>query len=192
MNHSYISEYRTKFTFANEAVKHIRTGNRVRYAFGICQSNELDIALARRKEELMNISILYDSVIFPFEVMKSDPNQKHFHYEVCKWDGYSNYELSFTGLVNKSHHTRAAGLVFMASVSTMDSEGFFWYAKEVPENAFQAEIINADYVMVEVNENISEKRKSGGRIHISQVDLVVPSNNAPLLNSLNRKLSTAS
>ena len=71
----------------------------------------------------------------------------------------------------------------MAAVSPMDQDGYFWITEEELEKSLQAEIETAEYVIVEVNENIPGHKKIGCRIHISQVYAVVLSNNAPLLNS---------
>ncbi|WP_276662209.1 hypothetical protein [Syntrophomonas wolfei] len=74
-------------------------------------------------------------------------------------------------------------LTFMVSVSPMDTEGYFWYTKKVSKQQFQNEIVASEYVLVEVNENIPGYKKIGCKIHISQVNFVVPSHNSPLLNT---------
>ncbi|WP_061215361.1 hypothetical protein [Syntrophomonas wolfei] len=69
---NYLKDYDRKFTFADEAVKCIKEGSIVRYAFGVCHTNELDFALARRRDKLNNVYILYDPDAYQYAAMISN------------------------------------------------------------------------------------------------------------------------
>lgn len=64
MDFKCAERYAEKISFADKAVKIVASGNSIRYAFGVFQSSELDIALAKRISELRNVKIYPDNDSF--------------------------------------------------------------------------------------------------------------------------------
>src|SRR5665647_1979811 len=74
--YDFSKEYQEKFTFPDEAIKMVTSGSRVHYVFGV--KNVLDVALARRKDELENI-VIYSHIKYNgYSVQKVDSSGKHF------------------------------------------------------------------------------------------------------------------
>ncbi len=57
MKNEYLKEYQSKLVSAEEAVKVVKSGDWLDYSFGLSSPNELDKALAKRKDELLNVNI---------------------------------------------------------------------------------------------------------------------------------------
>ncbi len=196
MSLKYTDEYARKFTFAEEAVKVIKSGNRVIYAFGICSINELDRALAKRKDELNDVKIICNDITCGYYAMDADFSGEHFKfYEgICPGTMESSMREGGTKKAgrrtdkNSSDHDVRPGHVFMATVSPMDKNGYFWFGRNVAENrVFQNYYEMAEYVILEINERILEGRVPGQEcIHISQADMIVGSNNDDLLQGFKK------
>lgn len=188
MNFNYITEYAQKLTFADEAVKLVSSGNTIRYAFEACSDNELDIALARRKGELQGISIYADDDHWHnYHVKQVDSTVSHFYFVDNNIKQYERSPIFKQNLAVdiacKKNASFIPGFIFMAVVSPMDQNGFFWLAKGIPRNKYRAEIKSAQYIFVEINENIYvTDERNREFIHLSEIHYVVPSFNAPLLN----------
>ena len=54
---SFAEEYQKKLTTADEAVKVIKSGDRLEYGWCVTTPDALDVALAKRMPELENIQI---------------------------------------------------------------------------------------------------------------------------------------
>jgi len=180
MDFKCAERYAEKISFADKAVKIVASGNSIRYAFGVFQSSELDIALAKRISELRNVKIYPDNDSFwHYDVHRVDPRGAHFYFE----------NISFTRQIwesqslSKAGYNLIPGFIFMAIVSPMDKDGFFWFPSGISRQKFQWEIEHAEYIIVEVNENVSNLDTTCNSIHINQVHRVVPSRNAPLINT---------
>lgn len=196
MSLNYIDEYTRKFTFAEEAVKVIKSGNRVIYAFGICSINELDRALAKRSDELYDVKIICNDITCGYYAMDADFTGEHFKFYEGICPGV--LESSFHEGGTKNSITRREkcstecdsrpGHVFMATVSPMDKNGYFWFGRYAAENRVLKKYYEmAEYVIIEINERILENINPGQEcIHISQVDMIVGSNNDDLLQGFKR------
>ncbi|MBP8819239.1 MAG: butyryl-CoA:acetate CoA-transferase [Syntrophomonadaceae bacterium] len=186
---SWLDEYKKKLVTADEAVKVIKSGDWVEYAFGVAGANELDAALARRIDELWDVKIRCDIGAWPHYTNEADPTGEHFYWNSWHCGGldrkyYNQGVLSYIPM--KFHEcpmmTRKDAdptNVFMATVSPMDKHGYFSFGAGCP--SAWAAIEKAQYVLLEVNTNMP--RVLGGNqesIHISQVDYVVESSNMPL------------
>ena len=186
---TFMDEYKSKLVTADEAVKVVKSGDWVEHAFGVAGANELDAALARRKDELFNVNIRCDIGVWPHYTNEADPTGEHFYWNSWHCGGadrnwYNKGLLSYIPM--KFHEcpvmTRQDCVptkVFMATVSPMDKHGYFSFGAGAPSS--WAAIEQADYVLVEVNTN--EPRVLGGNqegLHISQIDYVVESSNMPL------------
>lgn len=186
---TWLDEYKKKLVTADEAVKVIKSGDWVEHAFGVAGANELDAALARRKDELWDVKIRCDIGAWPHYSNEADPTGEHFYWNSWHCGGldrkyYNQGVLSYIPM--KFHEcpmmTRNDCVptnVFMATVSPMDKHGYFSFGAGCP--SAWAAIEKAQYVLLEVNTNMP--RVLGGNqesIHISQVDYVVESSNMPL------------
>ncbi|NLX01154.1 MAG: butyryl-CoA:acetate CoA-transferase [Syntrophomonadaceae bacterium] len=186
---SWLDEYKKKLVTADEAVKVIKSGDWVEYAFGVAGANELDAALARRIDELWDVKIRCDIGAWPHYTNEADPTGEHFYWNSWHCGGldrkyYNQGVLSYIPM--KFHEAPFMTRyncdptnVAMMTVSPMDKHGYFSFGAGSPST--WAAIEKAQYVIVEINTNMP--RVLGGNqecIHISQVDYVVESSNMPL------------
>ncbi|MGR6835693.1 acetyl-CoA hydrolase/transferase family protein [Syntrophomonas erecta] len=186
---NWIDEYRKRVTSPNEAVKVVKSGDWIEYAFGIGAANELDKALAGRKDELWDVKIRVDIGAWPHYTLDADPTGEHFIWHSWHFGGldrkyYNQRQMYYIPM--KFHEnpimTRndcVPNNVFMATVSPMDKHGYFSIGAGCA--SAMAALETADYVILEVNTNMP--RVLGGNqeaIHITQVDYVVESSNPPL------------
>ncbi|MGE5403879.1 MAG: acetyl-CoA hydrolase/transferase family protein [Candidatus Saccharibacteria bacterium] len=189
MERELMQAYKQKLVSADEAVKVVKSGDWVEYAFGIAGANELDAALAKRKEELWDVNIRCDLGIWPHYTNEADPTGDHFYWNA--WHvGPLDRKYYNQGILShipmKFHEcpmmTRNDCLptnVFMASVSPMDKHGYFSFGTGCA--SAWAAIEKADCVILEVNTNMPRVLGGGQEaIHVSQVDYVVESSNQPL------------
>jgi butyryl-CoA:acetate CoA-transferase len=185
----YLQEYQKKLVSADEAVKVVRSGDWIEHAFGVNGANELDQALAKRKDELWDVNIRVDIGAWPHYTLEADPTGEHFYWNSWHFGGldrayYNKGQLSYVPM--KFHEcpvmTRNDAVpnrIFMATVSPMDKHGYFSFGAGCP--SAMAAVENAEYVMVEVNKNMP--RVLGGNqeaIHISQVTHIIESSNQPI------------
>ena len=186
---NFMDEYKKKLVTADEAVKVIKSGDWVEHAFGVNGANELDAALARRKDELRDIKIRVDIGAWPHYTLEADQTGEHFIWNSWHVAGQDKKYINGKGLYYvpmKFHEcpvmTRNDAVpnnVFMATVSPMDKHGYFSFGAGCPSAT--AAVENAEYVMLEVNTNMP--RVLGGNqesVHISQVTHVVEGSNPPL------------
>ncbi len=189
MYQGWLAEYDSKLVPAEEAVKVVKSGDWVEYCFGINCANELDAALAKRKDELYDVNIRCDIGAWPHYTLEADPSGSHFYWNSWHFGGIDRkyYEKGLLSYIPMKFHecptmTRNDCIppsVFMATVCPMDKHGYFSFGTGSP--SAWAAIEKADYVIVEINTNMP--RVLGGNqesIHISQVDYVVETNNDPL------------
>ncbi len=186
---NWSSEYKSKLVSADEAVKVVKSGDWIEYGFGLTSANELDLALSKRKDELQDVKIRSDISIWPHYTIEADPTGEHFCWNTWHFSGldrqYYNEGLMYY-IPMKFHECPTMvrkdaqpNNVFMATVAPMDKHGFFNFGAGAPSN--MAAIENAEYVIVEVNNNMP--RVLGGNqeaVHIKRVDFIVESNHNPL------------
>jgi len=182
-------QYRRKLVTAEEAVKVVKSGDWLEYAFGINGANELDEALAKRKDELRDVKIRCDIGVWPHYTSEADPTGEHFYWNSWHFGaldrkyydrGLLSYiPMKFHELPRMTKNDCSPTNVFIAMVSPMDKHGYFSLGAGAPSSL--AAIQTAHHVIVEVNTNMP--RVLGGNqesIHISQVDFVVEGKNPPL------------
>ncbi|KUG05162.1 4-hydroxybutyrate coenzyme a transferase [hydrocarbon metagenome] len=196
MSFKYTEEYAQKFSFAEEAVKVVKSGNQVIYAFGVCSINELDRALSMRKDELQDVKIICNDMTCRYYAMDAGFTVEHFNFyeEMCQGVRESSLSKGDTKKEarrtdrNSSDYDVRPGYVFMATVSPMDKNGYFWFGRNVAENQIYKKYYEmADYVILEINERILEgKIPEQECIHISKVDKIVGSNNKDLLQGFEK------
>lgn len=185
---TFIKEYQQKLVTADEAVKCVNSGDWVEYAFGVCCANEVDEALARRKDELWDVKIRCDIGAYPHYTLKADPSAEHFcwnSWHVASQDknhigsGLYYIPMKFHEINPMTRNDCIPNNVFVAQVSPMDSHGYFSWGAGNPSSMSAFE--TANYLILEVNKNIPRVLGGGEEcIHISQVDYVVESSNPPI------------
>ncbi len=189
MGRNFFNDYRQKLVTADEAVKVVRSGDLVDYGFGLNSVNELDAALARRKDELRDVTIRIDFGFWPHYSLEADPTGEHFtwtswHFSAVERKFYHQGLMSYIPmrfyecsqmLRNDCDPCR----VVMIMTGPMDRHGYFNFG--LSSTVLWASIERAECVIIEVNENMP--RVLGGNqesIHISQVTYVVESSNPPI------------
>lgn len=185
-----MGEYRKKLVSADKAVKVVKSGDWIDYASFTGTVRCLDRALAKRKDELNDIKIWSCVTAYMPAVMEVDPKGETFTWHSWHMSGVDRRMLDagspvFYSPIRYSEVPRYVreeieGLdVAMLQVTPMDKHGYFNFGLQNSHS--KAACDRAKIVIVEVNEN--QPRCLGGydeAIHISEVDYIVESDNAPL------------
>jgi hypothetical protein len=69
----------------------------VEHAIGVCGVNELDAALARRKDELWDVKIRCDNGAYPHYTLEADPAGEHFTW--MSWHVASHDKKYIMGII---------------------------------------------------------------------------------------------
>ncbi len=181
-------QYQQKLTTPEEAVKIVKSGDRIRYGEFILFPEMLDAALAKRIDELVDVEISGTCFSKVPKAALLDPNREHFfvsdfHFgtvsrklhdmDLCNYAPISYHET--LRLIMKYMDVDVAFLL----VGPMDSKGFFNYG--IANSVTSAVIAKAKKIVVEVNNSIPTCLGGNAEaIHISKVDMIVEGNNAPL------------
>jgi butyryl-CoA:acetate CoA-transferase len=187
MDHA--GEYRSKLVSAAEAVKVVKSGDWVQYGHHANSPTYLDGFLAQRKQELKAVKVC--AVVYPglAQVAVCDSTREHFIYNNWHFSG-GDRKLHDQGLCNyipiMYHEGRTyfesylETDVMMIKVAPMDKHGYFNFGTG---NSLHATIIaGSRKVIVEVNDKMPYV--FGGNdeaVHVSDVDLIVESDNQPLV-----------
>ncbi|WP_213996714.1 acetyl-CoA hydrolase/transferase family protein [Tepidanaerobacter syntrophicus] len=177
----YQTQYKSKLVDAAEAVKVVKSGDWVDYDFAHLHPRELDKALAARKDELTDVKIRGMLSLWQPEVVKIDPERKHFIYNSWHFSGIDR-KMHDQGLCdyipmiyrNKPlfYRNELTVDVAMIQVAPMDNHGFFNFS--LINSATRSIVEKAKTVIVEVNPRLP--RCLGGwqeNVHISEVDYIV-------------------
>lgn len=177
----YMEEYRKKCVSADEAVKVIRSGDWIEFAWAASMPGLLDEALARRKDELHDVNLRGGVIISPVACLECDPTGEHFTWN--SWhlggrerklvqNGQAYYiPLKYSELPRYLRENLKTDVVAI-QVAPMDQHGYFSFGVTVSHYA--AAIEKARAVILEVNEDMPGVH--GGydhAVHISKVDYVV-------------------
>lgn len=184
----YYKEYERKLCSPEEAVKCVKDGDWVEYTSNLGYPAALDLALSKRRDELHHVKIRGDLLFGPIHVAECDPSQEHFVYNTWHCSGYERRLCDkglafFEPMVFRNlewyYKNFLTSNVCMATVSGMDSEGYFYFGSSLGLSKCIAD--NSDIVVVEVNRNMPRIwGNEAVRIHISEVDRIVESGDAPL------------
>ncbi|WP_407312336.1 acetyl-CoA hydrolase/transferase family protein [Desulfosporosinus sp. SB140] len=174
-------EYLKKCVSADEAVKAIRSGDWVEFAWAASMPALLDEALARRKDELHDVNLRGGVILSPLACIESDPTGEHFTWNSWHLGGRERklaqkglayyIPLKYSELPRYIRENLQTDVVAI-QVAPMDEHGYFSFGVTVSHYA--AAIEKARTVIVEVNEDMP--RVHGGydhMVHISKVDYVV-------------------
>lgn len=181
-------QYEQKVIPAAEAVKYVKSGDSVSYGEFALFPRTLDAYLAKRANELEDVQVMGVSFTSVPEIVKADPERKHFILQDLHFSAISRY-IGDRNLCHYIPNTYQQGPriirkyfdidVAFISVSPMDGRGFFNIG--LANSVTPAAIYKAKIVIAEVNENIPTCL--GGNqesIHLSQIDYIVEGRNDPL------------
>ncbi|SHG99824.1 butyryl-CoA:acetate CoA-transferase [Thermosyntropha lipolytica DSM 11003] len=185
-------QYKQKKVTAEEAVKVVKSGDWVQYGEFAMQPKTLDAALAKRVNELEDVKIRAVCTTFMPEVIKADPERKHFIYNDWHFSALSRrlHENNLCNYIPIAYHEAKKLIeefltidVAFVLVAPMDERGFFNLG---PSNSITSYVINkAKTVIVEVNTSVPICLGGNSEsVHISQVDYIVESEDNPKLFNL--------
>jgi len=185
---NYSDEYRSKLRTPEEAVRVVKSGDWIDYITALGFPVLLDKALATRKDELTDVKIRGNLIFGPVECVECDPTQEHFVYHSWHFSAYERQlcdrglcyfiPMIFRNLTAYYRHFLTVN-VAMISVAPMDQHGYFNLSTST--GIAKGILDKADVIIVEVNEHLPKVH--GGYdevIHISQVDMIVEGEHAPL------------
>lgn len=183
-------EYNYKLVSADEAVKVVKSGDRIDWGTFNGQPALLDQALAKRKDELKDVVIAGASSLRPMAIIEADPEREHFYYTSGHMSAYErklhdrnlcNYRpITFHESSDYWHTGHWKTDVAMLQVAPMNKYGYFSFGPQ--NNAIYTIVQYAKKVLVEVNPLMPIAL--GGRrdmCHISEVDYVVENTGVPLI-----------
>lgn len=182
-------EYKKKLVLPEKAVKVVKSGDWVHYGHFVMAPTYLDRYLAQRKDELERVKVV--AVTFPgiAQVAACDPLQEHFIFNDWHFSGGSR-KLHDKGLCYYIPLLYHEGVelyeryhepdVFITKVAPMDKKGFFNFSTSNSIHAAAAK--KARKVIVEVNNNAPVCLGGNSEaIHISDVDMIVETDNQPII-----------
>ena len=127
---SFTQDYQKKLTTADEAVKVIKSGDRLEYGWCVTTPVALDKALAKRMPELDDIQIHGGSIMWPLEITQIENPADHFTWNSWhmsglerKWinEGFSFYApIRYSELPSYYRNCLTRTNVEMMQVATMD------------------------------------------------------------------------
>lgn len=187
-----MDQYKEKLVSADEAVKIVKSGDWVQYGEFVMQPKDLDAALARRVNELEDVKIRTVTITMIPEVVKADPERKHFIFNDWHYSGISRV-LQEKGLCNYIPVTYHEGGklyeefcdvdVAFVPVAPMDNNGYFNIGTSNSLSSYVT--AKAKKIILEVNTSIPICLGGNGEsVHISQVDYIVESTTNPKLYNL--------
>jgi butyryl-CoA:acetate CoA-transferase len=176
-----MNEYKNKCVTADEAVRVIKDGDWVEFAWGASYAGLLAEAIERRREELHDVNMRGGVILKPLAFIENDPEGEHFTWNSMHLSGYER-KLAAQGMayylpIKYSELPRyirenCRTDVVAIQVAPMDEHGYFNFGVSISHYA--AAIDKAHTVIVEVNEDMPKVH--GGyehTVHISKVDYIV-------------------
>jgi butyryl-CoA:acetate CoA-transferase len=190
---NFMSDYKSKLVSAEEAVKVVKSGDWVEFGHFTMAPTYIEEFLVKRIDELWGVNIR--AVCYPgiTPLALADPTREHFIFNDWHFSAGSRV-LHDKGLCNyipmmyhegpMMYDRLLESDVFIVKVAPMDSHGYFNFG---PSNSIHATIAKkSKIVIVEVNDTVPICLGGNDEaIHISDVDLIVESDNNPLLEVKN-------
>lgn len=184
-----LAEYRSKLRTPEQAVQGIKSGDWVDYGTALGMPVLLDAALAARREELTDVKVRGNLLFGPLQIVECDREQAHFTYHSWHCSAYERrlcdqglcyyIPMIFRNMAEYYKHFLTVNVAMLA-VTPMDRHGYFNLSTST--GVAKSILDKADVVILEVNEHLP--RLCGGFdevIHISDVDMVVEGEHAPLM-----------
>lgn len=183
--------YREKLVTAEEAVRAVKSGDRVHYGLFGGIVRELDQALALRTEELTDVTVyatIWGNGYIP-AILQADPGAEHFHYcntHFSALDRKMNKEgvcwfvpVQFRENPKLFAENVDGGIdVAMFQVAPMDDYGNFNFGPQIAE--YWGILKKAKTVIVEVNKDMPVNHGMQNVINLSRIDYVVEGRGYPL------------
>lgn len=186
---SFQDEYKQKLVSADEAVKIIKSGDWVDYGWCNNTVDALDVALAKRTDELKNVNLRGGILLKPLAVFEREDAGEHFTWNSWHMSGLERKLIArgcayyapirYSELPRYYRESSCPDDVAMFQVAPMDKHGFFNFGPNASHLGAMCE--TAKHIIVEVNENMP--RCLGGTecgVHISDVTYIVEGNNPPI------------
>lgn len=177
------SEYKKKLVSADEAVRIVKSGDRIHYGLFGGLVRDLDTALAKRTEELFDIKVMTTIWNYPEPpaILQADPETKHFKYFSTHFSGLDR-KMNKQGCCwfipvqfreNPKYWAENVGDidVAMLQVGPMDKYGNFNFGPQLAE--YWGIFKSAKKIIVEVNECQPIVHGMENSINIAEVDLIV-------------------
>lgn len=177
MENRYFQEYQEKLMSAQDAVKTIHDGDRVYIGQTTSTAYQIAQALAERKDELRDVTLLFGNIGRPMDILKKPAYAQSAYFlgaenradaAAGRLD-YTSFHLSQVDIWCKEI---AKATVVCFEVATMNEEGYFNFgASGTVLNTYLLE--TADRVIVQVNRNAPHCSGEYNKVHISSVDIIV-------------------
>lgn len=180
------NEYKSKLVSADEAIKIIKSGDRVGYGECAYPTLELDKALAKRKDELKDIYLMCGNVFHYCETVKADPTQEHFilnNISFSPWDrrmqedGLDFYIPSTLHEYPDIYRDHPVDVAFV-SVTPMNEKGYFNLSTQGVKVV--GELKHAKHIIAEVHDKLPVAYGNDNWLPISRVDYIVEVENSQL------------
>jgi butyryl-CoA:acetate CoA-transferase len=183
-------QYASKLVSADEAVKVVKSGDRIHYGLFCGLVRDLDTALAKRTEELQDVIVMTTIWNYPepSAILRADPGARHFKYLSTHMSGLDR-KMNKQGCCwfipvqfreNPKYWAEDVGDidVAMLQVSPMDKYGNFNFGPQLAE--YWGIFKRAKKIIVEVNEYQPIMHGVQNTLNLSQVDMVVEGTSRPL------------
>ena len=185
----YAALYQSKLTTADEAVKVVKSGDWVDYGWCVGTPDALDKALAKRLPDLYDVNFRGGVLMRVPAIYQIEDPAAHMTWNSWHMSGIERkFIATGAGFYAPMRYSELPRFyrenighvdVAMLAVAPMDSQGYFSFGPQASHLRAVCDV--ADKIIVEVNENMP--RCLGGMedcIHISEVDMIVEGNNAPM------------
>ena len=181
--------YQDKLTTADEAVQIVKDGDWVDYGWCVGTPDVLDQAMAKRLPEMKDVNFRGGVLMRVPAIFQIEDPAAHMTWNSWHMSGIERKFIAtgagFYGSMRYSELPRFYREhighvdVAMLQVASMDQHGYFSFGPQASHLRAVCDV--ADKIIVEVNEDMP--RTLGGMedcIHISEVDMIVEGNNAPM------------
>lgn len=182
-------QYEQKLISAEEAVKMVKSGDRIMYGEFTLFPELLDEELSKRVDELQDVLINGVSYSKIPKVVLADPERKHFVMQDFHFGKVSRalHDQNLSNYIPMTYHQGPRIFrkylhfnVVFAVAGPMDRKGFFNFG--LSNSVTYAAMNKADIVILEINKNIPTCL--GGNqesVHLSNVHYIVEGRNNPLM-----------
>lgn len=180
MSNQFTNEYNRKKVSADQAVKIVKSGNRVAGGGLVAMPTiELDKALAKRRDELKDVYLISTSMMHYSEAAKCDPSQEHFIMSDLSFsaaqrqmqtDGVLYFIPEVLHEIPDILRKRPVDVAFVAA-TPMDEKGYFNLS--IQGVGVSALLETAKHIVLEIHDTLPYVYGRGQWVHISDVDYVV-------------------